>query len=645
MSIKDLSTSATQLASGTTAQRPASPTVGQVRYNSTTGYAEVYTPSGWGIFGALPPAITTVSPTSYSGEQGTTFTINGSNFTSDATVKFIINTGTEYTASVVTYVNSGTLTATTPQDFTVAQEPLDVKVVQASGTATAIDAIDCGNIPNWTTASGSVWDNADDTNISTAIVATDPDSGGSIASYSALNLPAFASIASNGAITGTPNSVVGATTYNFTGYATDNAGNENNRAFSIIIRPTVPTPASYPLSPANYQLFTTGWTGSSADLYNLSHAASTFRVPANVYSLRVCIWGSGGVTTSGTSGNGGFIDAIVRVNPLEYYKVIVAGATATQSGGWSSSGPRAATGLGGGCSQDGNDVAAGGAGSGFFYAATTGGTTITNEATMFGRCVLVAGGGGGGNSPAGGGGNAGGSATSITIAGVNGYGIAGGNGSGVSTSNGGKANGSGGDMVQQNNTVGAAGGLRGYGGVFAYDAYGSNHGGGSGGGGGAGAAGGGNSNAGTSNINGENATGDGGKGSIPYQNVYNDAGPGLGGYGVPGGYSGSGGGNGFRFNGINLGGGGGGSHGSCSAGGGWGGGGGGYYAMGGGGGSGCAFGYLSDSSPILSAWVNPNAVTVNGGNAASVFGMATTYGQARNNYVGTGYTGAVLVMW
>ena len=35
------------LASGTTAQRPASPIAGMIRYNTTTGVLEVYTGTAW----------------------------------------------------------------------------------------------------------------------------------------------------------------------------------------------------------------------------------------------------------------------------------------------------------------------------------------------------------------------------------------------------------------------------------------------------------------------------------------------------------------------------------------------------------------------------------------------------------------------
>jgi hypothetical protein len=39
------------LPSGTTAQRPVTPLVGMVRFNTTLGYAEIYTGSNWTKFG------------------------------------------------------------------------------------------------------------------------------------------------------------------------------------------------------------------------------------------------------------------------------------------------------------------------------------------------------------------------------------------------------------------------------------------------------------------------------------------------------------------------------------------------------------------------------------------------------------------
>jgi len=227
------------LPGGTTAQRPAIPQTGNIRYNSTTGFAEVYTSAGWGSFGAQPPSISSVLPITFSGEQGTVFTINGANFTADAQVKFIDNAGIEYAALVVAFVNTTQLTATTPQDFTVAQEPLDVKVLQASGNTTKTDCIDCGGTPTWTTAAGTLSSvfYPTDTTISTSVAATDPDSGATI-SYALTTgtLPSGMSLnTSTGAITGTvANPAASSVTTSFDITASDNAGNTSVRTFNII---------------------------------------------------------------------------------------------------------------------------------------------------------------------------------------------------------------------------------------------------------------------------------------------------------------------------------------------------------------------------------------------------------------------------
>lgn len=44
----DLTTGGLYLPSGTTAQRPASPATGQMRFNTTTASVEVYNGSSWG---------------------------------------------------------------------------------------------------------------------------------------------------------------------------------------------------------------------------------------------------------------------------------------------------------------------------------------------------------------------------------------------------------------------------------------------------------------------------------------------------------------------------------------------------------------------------------------------------------------------
>jgi hypothetical protein len=214
-----------------------------IRYNSTTGLGEMYTSAGWTIIGQSPPTVTGVTPASYNGNAGTEFTITGANFTNDAIVKFITNDNTEYAAQTVTFVDSTTIRATTPQDFTVAQEPLDVKVVQSAGSSTKLDCIDCGGLPSWSTAAGTLgtYDYASTTgqSVNITVTATDPDAGDSVIySIASGSLPSALSInAGSGVISGTLAEPGASTvTTNFTLRATDIAGNTSDRAFSIVRR-------------------------------------------------------------------------------------------------------------------------------------------------------------------------------------------------------------------------------------------------------------------------------------------------------------------------------------------------------------------------------------------------------------------------
>lgn len=221
---------------GTTAQRPSSPVIGHVRYNTNTDCLEQYTSLGWaGI--AAPPVITSISPTTFSGESGSTITINGANFQTGIVATFITNAGTAYNASATTFVSGSQITATTPQDFTVADEPLDVKVTNSNGlSVTLSDALDCGGIPNWTTSAGSLGITYGST-VNYTIAATDPDSGGTIASYTIASgsLPSGVTLnSSTGVISGT-NTTAGSTSYSFTARATDNAGNTADRSFSFTV--------------------------------------------------------------------------------------------------------------------------------------------------------------------------------------------------------------------------------------------------------------------------------------------------------------------------------------------------------------------------------------------------------------------------
>ncbi len=238
------STGAIDVPSGTTAQRPSSPSTGMIRYNTTIGALEQYTTDGWvGI--EPPPLVSSISPTSFSGEQGTTITVNGSNFKVGATVQFITSTGATLNASSTSRISSTQLTATTPRDITVAEEPISIRVTNASGLASTLqDALDAGTSPTWSTSAGTIatiQDRFGSYSPITTIQALDSDSGASIASYSIQSgsLPGGTSLnTSNGQISGDPDNINNSTTYTFSATATDNAGNQSiPRSFNIIVNP------------------------------------------------------------------------------------------------------------------------------------------------------------------------------------------------------------------------------------------------------------------------------------------------------------------------------------------------------------------------------------------------------------------------
>lgn len=224
-----------QVSSGSNAERVDE--VGRIRYNADTGQAEVYSSLGWGSFGTPPPDLQSISPTSYNGEGGTTITLTGSNFTAEATVFFVDSSGTDTEAGSVTFNSASEVEATTPQDYTVAQGPLDIRIEQNSGTSTLVDALSTGGSPVWSTGS-SLGTVTGGSTSSITLVATDPDAGATITySLASGSLPGGITLQSNGALSGTFSNVSSSTTSNFTARATDNAGNTADRAFSITVQP------------------------------------------------------------------------------------------------------------------------------------------------------------------------------------------------------------------------------------------------------------------------------------------------------------------------------------------------------------------------------------------------------------------------
>ena len=234
--------------SGTTAERPANPPLGSMRYNTQIGFFETFTVSGWGSI-ASPPVITSISPTVFNGEIGESFTINGAFFDSGSTVKFVGNNGLEYTSGTVQFIGATQLIATNGVNLPVANEPFKIRVINGAGLQAESSAgIDAGTVPAFSTSSGNVittsrWDQT----ASTTLQASDAEN--QIASYSVVqgSLPNGYSLNSaTGVISGTGQNGP-TTTYTFTVEVTDSAGNANTRQFNIQVNNAPPvwsSPAS-----------------------------------------------------------------------------------------------------------------------------------------------------------------------------------------------------------------------------------------------------------------------------------------------------------------------------------------------------------------------------------------------------------------
>ena len=228
---------------GTTAQRPESAVIGQLRYNTDTNNLEQY--NGAWVAIEPSPTISSISPTTVNGDAGTVITINGANFKSGAVAAFIPNgTTTAINASTTTVVSATQVTATLPRDFVVSEEPLSIRVTNPSTLAGEIaGALDLGSSPTWTTAAGNLgtfttagYGNSN----STAVVATDPEGGAVTYSLTGGAVPTGMSFNTTSRIvTGTPANVDAATTSSFDITATDGAGNTTARTFNVITNPTL----------------------------------------------------------------------------------------------------------------------------------------------------------------------------------------------------------------------------------------------------------------------------------------------------------------------------------------------------------------------------------------------------------------------
>jgi len=233
---------------GTTAQRPGSPTLGTLRYNTDAdrGFLEQYNAAGWGAIDA-PPEVTSVSPTNFDGNAGGSFTVTGSNFKNNSTIDLILADGSVQTPSSTTFNSASSITFVTSADITVAQAPVDIKVNNPSGlSSTLSDAFTAGNAPTFTSPAnltnlGTVF-GAGGTLSSgdlTQIVGTDLEDSSTVTFSMDANIGDSSSLSiSDGYVVGTAPNPSTTTTYTFTVTLSDTGGNSTTRQFKLTVDTT-----------------------------------------------------------------------------------------------------------------------------------------------------------------------------------------------------------------------------------------------------------------------------------------------------------------------------------------------------------------------------------------------------------------------
>jgi len=228
---------------GTTTNRPSSPVLGDLYFDTTLNALISYTLLGWQKVSQDPaPQIASISPT-VAATAGTVITVTGSNFKSGVSVQFIGSNGVSYNSPITTFVGDGTVTATTPQ-LLVAYEPYSVKIMNSDNQFAILEnCLDVGGTPSWNTSTGIISTITEQSALNTSVSATDPD--GTSIIYSSTNLPSWISLnSSTGALTGTAPDISSDTTYTFSITASDGS-NSSSREFSVKVNAIVSFSADY----------------------------------------------------------------------------------------------------------------------------------------------------------------------------------------------------------------------------------------------------------------------------------------------------------------------------------------------------------------------------------------------------------------
>ena len=250
------------LPKGTTAQRPVSPTVGMLRYNTDTSTVEKYTGTGWYSLNTFPTITNTIyasgaDATDPSG--GELVTITGTNFEIGSTL-LLDSVSISYSV-----VSDTQITFTAP---TKTAGDYDLVLVSPQGAqATSLNAISYNGVPTWTTNAGSLGAFNEGDSVSISLVASEPDAGAIAYTITSGSLPSGISLSGN-IISGTAPAELSDTSYPFTIRATDNENQFTDRSFTI----TTIASATYVVAPNGATAYTADVTSSGASAYTFSNA-------------------------------------------------------------------------------------------------------------------------------------------------------------------------------------------------------------------------------------------------------------------------------------------------------------------------------------------------------------------------------------
>jgi hypothetical protein len=316
-------TSGVVMPKGSTAER-ADTESGEIRFNTTTELMEYYDGSQWKPIDA-PPTISSISTSDATGDDAVlvadgsslfTVTITGGNFGIGLNVKFIGNTGTEYTAGNINRVSNSSITCTTLSSMGTSDDPYDVQVTNASGLSALLeDALSFNAPPVFVNASGQIGTVYDTQVISgSTIDASATDAEADTITYSIVSgsLPGtgLSLSSSTGYITGTLGGTPSLGNYPFVVRAATSEGFAE-RQFSIQVDPFpfVSATGGTITTSGNYKIHT--FTGPGT--FTVTNAGSP--AGSNVVDyLVVAGGGSGGHDVGGGGGAGGFRESKSAIN-------------------------------------------------------------------------------------------------------------------------------------------------------------------------------------------------------------------------------------------------------------------------------------------------------------------------------------------